>query len=363
MKFGPCYLSCCAVWSLVLAVALAGAPCRAQEFRVGALLNLTGPGARWGENARRGIELAQEQLNSAGGISGAPLRVFFEDARSGDLAACAAATQKLVNIDHVQVILSQWTGDTEIAWSIASRSNVPVISVSAGAPDLTRGRPLLLSMWGEDTALLEEIVKSLETMRFTRMALLVTQDPYFLSLAASLRRMLEARGISLVLEREVPPDSTQFRSEALRVKLQQADCVFSFLYLSQQADLVKQLRALQVSPDVFGVVGSDDESFFALAGDAANGVLVPTYATASDQFAELYLKRWGQLPWLAADTAYDSIQLLASVNQQGKMSGPTMLATIRSLKGINGASGPISFTESGVRVARATSMLRLKFAK
>ncbi|MGK7875147.1 MAG: ABC transporter substrate-binding protein [Xenococcaceae cyanobacterium] len=52
---------------------------KSQPVRVGAMYLLTGGFATYGEFARDGINLAQEEINAGGGINGRPVEVIFED--------------------------------------------------------------------------------------------------------------------------------------------------------------------------------------------------------------------------------------------------------------------------------------------
>jgi branched-chain amino acid transport system substrate-binding protein len=80
------------------AAALLAAPAatRAQapaELRLGAVFPLSGPLALLGDECFRGVELAVEERNAAGGVLGRPLRLVRADAP--DEAAAAAETRRL----------------------------------------------------------------------------------------------------------------------------------------------------------------------------------------------------------------------------------------------------------------------------
>ena len=55
---------------------------QSAEIKVGAILPLSGEGAKYGESARRGMELAVDQINMAGGINGQKLRLKYEIGRA-----------------------------------------------------------------------------------------------------------------------------------------------------------------------------------------------------------------------------------------------------------------------------------------
>jgi branched-chain amino acid transport system substrate-binding protein len=329
----------------------------AEPFKVGAILNLTGYGARWGESAQRGIILAQEELNAAGGVAGQPITVVFEDARSGDLSSCAVAAQKLVSVDKVQAILTQWSAETDVVWPIAMRAGIPVISTSAGAPNFVRGRSLLIRTWGDDSALIRRIVQLLSKRGLQRPIALIAPDPYFTGLAQELRRALADVGISLAGEIELSMNEVDLRGAALKAKAMRPDAVVSLLPYAPQAAFLKGISSLGVKATaVFGILGSDDASFLGLAGSAAEGLIIPTYGRGSDSFTSRFHERWNQEPWLSADTSYDTLHLLAQAAQRGAR-GAALFEKIVSTSDFQGASGTITISPGGERAERMTDFL------
>ena len=50
-----------------------------SPFKVGIMFCLTGECAEWGANSLKGIKLAAEEINTAGGIRGRRLEIVVED--------------------------------------------------------------------------------------------------------------------------------------------------------------------------------------------------------------------------------------------------------------------------------------------
>jgi branched-chain amino acid transport system substrate-binding protein len=60
-------------------VCFADAP---EPHRIGVVYGLSGPAQTWSEYGRMGLELARDELNSSGGVRGAPIELVFEDSRT-----------------------------------------------------------------------------------------------------------------------------------------------------------------------------------------------------------------------------------------------------------------------------------------
>jgi branched-chain amino acid transport system substrate-binding protein len=92
--------------AVLLAVALVGSISIGNEeepVSIGILLPITGTQAVMSEDLLAGFEIAQEQINAAGGVLGRPLELIIEDTETRPAPGMDAA-RKLVEIDNVPVI-------------------------------------------------------------------------------------------------------------------------------------------------------------------------------------------------------------------------------------------------------------------
>ena len=78
-----------------------------NEFRIGAIVFLTGPQAALGTEVRNAVSLAQEEVNAKGGINGKMINVLFEDSKDSPRDAIAAFNR--LETGSLPVVLS--TGD------------------------------------------------------------------------------------------------------------------------------------------------------------------------------------------------------------------------------------------------------------
>jgi len=76
----------------------------ADQIEIGVSLPLTGDGAAYGQEVKKGIDLALDELNAAGGIQGKRITLVYEDDR-GESAAAVSAFQKLISTDHVPAVI------------------------------------------------------------------------------------------------------------------------------------------------------------------------------------------------------------------------------------------------------------------
>ncbi|RKZ20523.1 hypothetical protein DRQ23_08955 [bacterium] len=109
-----------------------------EVIKIGAILVLTGPDAKAGQSAREGIELAVNEINSAGGIKGNLLEIVYED-DAGDPAKAVSAAKKLIDIDKVPAVIGpMWSSSVLAVAPIAEKKKVVILSPTASAPSITK---------------------------------------------------------------------------------------------------------------------------------------------------------------------------------------------------------------------------------
>lgn len=91
----------------------------AKEVTVGAIIPLTGAGAQYGAKMRQGIELAVEQINKAGGVSGSKLVAVYAD--TGDQPS------------NGPIALRRFKQFNAISYALVSNSNVVLATVPVAA--------------------------------------------------------------------------------------------------------------------------------------------------------------------------------------------------------------------------------------
>ncbi len=99
----------------------------ADPIRFGAIVPLTGPGTVIGTQEKRGIEFAVDEVNAAGGVAGHKIEVLFEDNQAKpDLSVLSF--NKLVDLQHVPMIFTGYSGPTLAMAPLATRKKILLIN-------------------------------------------------------------------------------------------------------------------------------------------------------------------------------------------------------------------------------------------
>jgi len=116
-----------ACWTAACASALAlvnAASAQPKEVRIGYLLPLSAENAPQGQQSRRAVDMAVEEINAAGGIQalgGAPLRIIYADTQSKPQIAVQEA-ERLIAAERVDFLAGAYnSGVTLPASEVAER--------------------------------------------------------------------------------------------------------------------------------------------------------------------------------------------------------------------------------------------------
>jgi len=108
-----------------------------EPFKIGLMLDFTGGLAEYGNEMRRGFDLAIMQLNAAGGIWGRPIEAYVSDSTLDPTVAVEEA-RRLIEVEGIHAFVCCTASSITLAVTdIASAAQVPMVSPSATSPQLT----------------------------------------------------------------------------------------------------------------------------------------------------------------------------------------------------------------------------------
>ncbi len=128
-----------------------------ETLTIGSILILSGEGAAWGNVSKNGIDLAVDDLNSAGGVLGKKFAVLHQDDQ-GDPKKSLSAFQQLTSGSGVKFIIGpNWSTLGLPLVEPARRQKVMIISPSLGMAKFNESHELLFNSWPHDNVLSEQL--------------------------------------------------------------------------------------------------------------------------------------------------------------------------------------------------------------
>lgn len=132
------------------------------------------------------------------------------------------------------------------------------------------------------------------------------------------------------------------------------DAVFLGGLLPYGANLIKQARDMGIDVPFIGSADLDSPDLFSVAGDAAEGVIVPTVfnperpARETREFVNGFQSRFGIAPDVWAAQGYDAVKLLCHAMEESNSTVPLVVASaLKIIENWKGVTGIYSFNKNG----------------
>lgn len=231
-----------------IAFTLAGAPAYAQELKLGALYPFSGGLALLGDESFRGVQLAVEERNAAGGVNGRQITLVKADAV--DASQAVGEARRLTSVEKVTAVFGSYaSGISQAATQVTELAGVPYFELGAVADTITgRGFKYLFRVnptaknIGEGS--LEGLVKVVAPMlkvdpKTLKLAIIHEDGPYGSLVAAAQKEGAAKLGIPVVEVQAYSAKTVDLSSVILRLKGAGADVV---LHTGYQTDVVLFFR-------------------------------------------------------------------------------------------------------------------------
>lgn len=357
------------VISMLILLSLALAPgCTSQcqklpaTIPVGCLMPVSaGPAA--GPNLIKAAQYAIGQVNAGGGIDGKKLELLVED--EGPTAATALyAVHKLVEEKKVQVVIGGTTSDAvvNIAPYLAGRG-VLLVSPSATSVALA-GQDW--SKWvyrvcPSDSLQGGVIAGLIKERGLKKVAILVQDTVYGRGVEQSASDYIKGLA-EVVISLHYDPAKLSYLSELNSIKDAKPDCVLQAgLYSDSAVVFAQALKAEMGSIPWICADGAYDmpldkylESAKFMQKAVTGAVAVPDkQSEAYRKFADGYKVTYNIDPTVYCDTTYDAVNLVAAALKKVSCYNGGDIGNALAAAGLGypGASGSITFDQSGERIA------------
>ncbi len=246
-------------------------------IRIGAYGPVTGPAAFLGLGARAGMELAVQEINSAGGINGRKLEVTFEDDMFSP-AKALAAVKKLIEQDGVFMIFGlSGSNPTVGTLDYVKDRKVPNYFTTASTPAITHpyNRYLFRGATAE-SGRYGEVYSEFFTqfLKVGKIAILSGADENAKNEADNATRYLEKwYGVHPLTRAEFKVGDKDFTPQLIQIKASDPELIMVTGQTPEASIIIRQARELGLHQTIFVGTASVDNALIANDGYAANGVV------------------------------------------------------------------------------------------
>ncbi|GAB7216074.1 ABC transporter substrate-binding protein [Dickeya oryzae] len=168
------------------------------DVNIGAILPLTGTSASIGEDQRRGIELAVEQVNAQGGVNGQPLHVIVEDSAESPVTGLNAV-RKLTQVNHVPLVVGSFSSSVTIPiGQYLVKNNLLHINISGTSTDIRKIGATSWSVIGLDSLSASFSAQDVRQLGYSSVAFIAPDGAYGQGMAEQFTKAFEKAGGKVV---------------------------------------------------------------------------------------------------------------------------------------------------------------------
>ena len=255
---------------LGLAAAVMAVSANAQDtIDIGLSTPLTGPVAFGSLHERRGVELAVEEINAAGGVLGKPLNVIIEDNQCNPGVSVTVAN-KLIDQGVVAAMGMQCSSAVLAAMSLFKEAEVPLVTSIASSPEISARSGIGGNEWvfrtnPSDKELAAANVNYLNSLEDVKtIAIIAETTDYGRGGVDAFTAAAEAKGLEIISTDFHPIGAADFTTIIARLKNSKPDAVALYNSVTDIANFGKQAQAQGLKTIMTGKLSFGSEALQAL---------------------------------------------------------------------------------------------------
>ncbi len=334
----------------------------AETYRIGAVLDISGSASSLGVPERNTLNMLQEKINAAGGVNGHPLELTILDNKSDETEAVLAVKKLIDRQEVLAVIGCSSSGPSMAMIDTVQKEEVPMISLAAASSIV---EPVEERKWVFKTAQSDKVVAGkmagyLKEKGITRIAFLYMNNAYGDGGKQAFVAEAQAAGLQVVAEEKFGAADTDMTPQLTRVKNSEAQAAVVWAIPPSASIITSNFRDLGLEMPLLHSHGVGNPTFIELAGEAANGVILPigklTVAgqisdgdpqkEVLDSYISAYKNKYGELPNSFGGYAWDALYLLVDAIEKAGPERAAIRGQLENTEHFTGVSGVFNLTEN-----------------
>jgi len=310
-----------------------------STITLGVLAPFTGPYGQAGSDLMKGIQLAVNEINAAGGADGKQIKVVTEDSVS-DPTDAVPAMAKLINIDKADIIVGPRTLTASAVLPLSQKAQIPDMIVGGSTQLDTNTDPYFWRTSPSDSKQGIAMAYYAIEKGFKTAALVFEQQPAAQTLKAPILQSYEKNGGKIVSTVDIVPGQSSYRSEIQKIFASKPQVIFTQVSPQTASVLFPEVQQMgYLTVPWIGTNTMDSSDFYKAVGSGiASGYIYAVQSSsqgglASTNFVKLYQKAYGtdQIANLA-NNIYDAVIIEAlAIDEAKSTNGPAVNAAITQI--------------------------------
>ena len=337
-----------------------------KTIQLGAILSLTGAGGVYGPSSKKGMDLAVERINAAGGVNGAKLALDTRDDAS-DKIQSAQVAQTLIQQGSLLALLGPTLSNSAVAvHPLAESFKVPILAVSTTGihivpdcnfPKTEPCRYVFRDSLGEETAIPTNIKTYADSKHPKTGVLLVANDDKFSRDGGTIvQNTVGLYGIQLLDTVQFSKTTADFATPVTKALQKNPDVIFITSLGGIPAQIMIQARKQGFTGQFLGGNGFNTAVVSKQAGADGKGAqsgsawYINNTFTSNAGFVQAYRAKYSSEPDQFAAQGYTAIYILADAAKRAKLTFTDTAGDRSKLRdametvNIDSPLGPFQFT-------------------
>ena len=338
---------------------------------IGQFTSLTGAQATFGQSNDRGVQLAVEEINAAGGVLGQPLRIITRDNQSKPGETSTVVRELITRNKVVALIGEVASGRSLEAAPIAQRSGIPMISPASTNEKVTEVGDHIFRVCFIDPFQGTVCAKfARKNLGVTKAAILtdVSKD-YSMGLTKSFREEFTKQGGVISGEQSYSGGDKDFNAQLTAIKADNPQVIFLPAYYTEAPLIIRQARQLGITAPFVGGDGWDSPELIEVGGSSVEGSYFSNHFSEQSKdprvvaFVDACRKKYKVDPDAMVALGYDSVYLLADAMKRAGTTDPAKVtAALAATKDFPGVTGNITL-DAHRNPTKPAVMLQVKNGK
>ena len=296
------------------------------------------------EPYRKGMELARDEINAAGGVRGRRIELVIRD-DNGNPGDAVRVAEELLAREKVDLLMGTFASNVGLAVADLARQRKALFLASEPLTDKIvwqngnrytfRLRP---STWMQTSMLVDEAAK----LKKRRWAIVYPNYEYGQSATTAFKELLKAKQPDVEFVAEQAPPLGKIEAGAVVQALADAkpDAIFSSLFAGDLAKFVREgnQRGAFRNRVVLNLLGGEPEYLDPLKDETPPGWYVTGYPWSQiatpehKRFLDAYRKKYDDYPRLGSVVGYSAVKSAAAAID--KAGGPDTEKLVEAMKGL-----------------------------
>lgn len=318
-----------------------------EVIKIGAIIPLTGAGADYGVMAKKGMDLALEEINKENKV----LEIIYEDSKT-DAKTGVTALNKLITNDRIPAFVTFVSGVVLSTSPISEKNKIVLVNCLAQSPDIRALGPYTFSTINdaniETYQMAEQIVN-----KYKKIGILYSSATYGVSAKDAMVHKFKELGGEIIEVQEFKEGERNFISHIEKMKEKNIEAVYTPGVSEDIGYLLKQSYERNYKPQWYSFTAFEGDDVINIAGKACEGVIYTStnFDKKSSEmivkFVSQFNKKYSDEPDIYAATSYDAVMIIGDAVISGKNTGEGIKKYFETMSPYTGVTGVTAFDKDG----------------